>query len=205
MPYLPSKPATTTPATVPEAVEVPAEATTVDPTVPVGTIKILISQIDADRAKKLSERFKIPVESKDWITARAEKETYRVEKPIRMRIHRTCHQCEATFGGSKTCPSCQHERCSNCPRYPPKKDKKGKSSKKAEPVPGAIEVDNYYNLREQIVLTKPSKTGGQPLVRKKPMQRVRRTCHACSTMFPPGSKVCSSCAHVRCTDCPREP
>jgi len=37
------------------------------------------------------------------------------------------------------------------------------------------------------------------------MQRVRRTCHECSTLYQPGSKVCASCQHVRCADCPRDP
>jgi len=143
----------------------------------------------------------------EWVKARADKETFRIEKPIRMRIHRTCHECNATFGGNKVCASCQHERCSKCPRYPPKKDKSKAKEKKATPlpVPGAIEVDDYWGLREEMLLTKPSKTGGQPLVRKKPVQRVRRTCHECSTLFPAGNKICGSCNHVRCADCPREP
>lgn len=53
-------------------------------------------------------------------------------------------------------------------------------------------------------MTKPSKTGGQELVYKKPRQRVRRTCHDCAQLFPPGSKICQ-CGHIRCTDCPRDP
>jgi len=58
---------------------------------------------------------------------------------------------------------------------------------------------------ETCVLTIPSRTGGQPLVRKKPMQRVRRTCHECATLFPGSVKVCPKCEHIRCTDCPRDP
>jgi hypothetical protein len=207
--HLFSAPAATTPGA--GAGEQPAASTAVETTATEGPkpTKILLSQIDADRAKKLSERFKIPVDSKDWIIARSEKETYRIEKPIRMRIHRTCHECNTPFGGTKICSSCQHERCSQCSRYPAKKDKKGKAKAaekaKAGPAAGAIEADNYYGLREQILLTIPSKSGGQPLVRKKPKQRVRRTCHSCSTLFQPGSKICASCNHTRCVDCPREP
>lgn len=170
--------------------------------------KVKCSQIDADRAQKLGERFKVPIEPNAWTAARAEKETYRVEKPIRMRIHRTCHQCNTTFGGNRTCTSCQHDRCSQCPRYPPKKDKTKGKRKEIEAISGVgigIEVDTYYDLGEQIILTIPSRTGGQPLVRKKPTQRVRRTCHQCSTMFVSGNKICASCHHVRCADCPRDP
>lgn len=69
-----------------------------------------------------------------------------------------------------------------------------------------IEVDSYWGLRDVIELRKPNpRPGGQPLVRKKPMQRVRRTCHECSTMFVAGAKVCTGCGHVRCVDCPRDP
>jgi hypothetical protein len=175
--------------------------------VPEGATKVLRSQIDAERAKKLAERFALTIEP---FSARPEKETYRIEKPIRMRIHRSCHICGATFGSNKVCAQCQHARCKQCPRYPIKKEKqpedKGKAREATLPVPGAIEVDTYYGLREQLQLTKPSnKPGGQPLVRKKPMQRVRRTCHECQTLFPASVKTCSNCGHIRCTDCPRDP
>lgn len=145
-----------------------------------------------------------------------------------MRIHRVCHKCNTTFGNNKVCPSCQHTRCKTCPRYPVKKTPEQKEKKEKEAaaaaaaegkenvVPGKvgiegygiIEPDTYYGLRETILLTKPNpKTGGQPLVRKKPMQRVRRTCHECETLFAPGSKICSKegCGHIRCADCPRDP
>jgi hypothetical protein len=165
------------------------------------------SQIDGDRAKKLAERFKLTVDPHEWDTV-ADKEAYRVEKPIRMRIHRSCHRCNTTFGGNKTCPSCQHTRCAKCPRYPLKKPA---GKEKATPAAvvgtvGAIEIDTYYGLREKLELTKPNpKPGGQPLVKKKPMQRVRRTCHDCSTIFSPGAKICTNCSHIRCVDCPRDP
>jgi hypothetical protein len=109
------------------------------------------------------------------------------------------------------CSQCQHVRCKECPRHPIKKDKnpedKGKAKEATAAVPGgAIEADTYYGLKEQIQLTKPSnKPGGQLLVRKKPMQRVRRTCHLCNTLYGAGVKTCSNCGHVRCTDCPRDP
>jgi hypothetical protein len=168
---------------------------------------VLRSQIDTERARKLAERFALTVEP---FPSRPEKESYRIEKPIRMRIHRTCHVCDTTFGSNKVCAKCEHVRCKQCPRYPVKKDKKpedkGKAKEGAAAVVGGIEVDTYYGLREQLQLTKPSqKPGAQPLVRKKPMQRVRRTCHECQTLYAAGVKICSNCGHVRCTDCPRDP
>lgn len=201
-----SAPVASSPAPAP--VEAPAEPTTTTTAVGPQPIKVLRSQIDADRVRRLGERFKIHIDPKDFTPARAEKETYRVEKPIRMRIHRKCHVCNTAFGANRTCPSCQHEKCSQCPRYPPRKPRTRTERKDPEvPVKTGheIEVDNYYGIREPFVLTRPSKTGGQPLVRKTPKQRVRRTCHQCSALFPPGSKICASCDHVRCTDCPRDP
>lgn len=167
--------------------------------------RVLRSQIQADRARKLGERFAVTIEPLD---VKDDKETFRVEKPIRMRIHRSCHKCNTTFGGNKVCAKCQHTRCKSCPRYPPKKDgskEKGKAKEKVLPA-DYIEPDNTWNLKDDIVLTMPSKRpGGQPLVRKKPKQRVRRNCHECKALFGPGSKVCAGCGHTRCTECPRDP
>lgn len=152
----------------------------------------------------MGERFKVTIEPYQWPS---EKEAYRIEKPIRMRIHRQCHRCNTTFGGGKTCVSCQHSRCTKCPRYPPKKtEKEGKQKEKGAVTSQTLEVDSYYGLREVIELRKPNpRPGGQPLVRKKPMQRVRRTCHECSTMFSANAKICQGCNHIRCADCPRDP
>ncbi|KAG9228238.1 hypothetical protein BJ875DRAFT_254764 [Amylocarpus encephaloides] len=168
--------------------------------------KIVRSEIDADRARKLAERFKIQIEPQQWASKQMEKEVYRIEKPIRMRIHRQCHRCQAVFGGNKICPACEHVRCKSCPRYPPKNvEAKGKKNE-APPVADYIEPDNYRSMREPVVLTRPNpRPGCQPLIRKKPMQRVRRTCCECSTLFTPNAKICLSCNHGRCADCPRDP
>lgn len=184
-------------------------STTVNPDGP-QPVRVLRSEINAERARKLGERFKLTFDAEEWVTAAGpgKEEAWRIEKPIRMRVHRTCHKCSTTFGGNKICAGCQHNRCTKCPRYPVKKSKdREKEAASVVPVHGiTIEVDNCWNLQDDIVLTMPSKrVGGQPLVRKKPVQRVRRTCHACSAMFPPGSKICTGCSHVRCTDCPRDP
>ncbi|KAH8651634.1 hypothetical protein BGZ60DRAFT_533978 [Tricladium varicosporioides] len=212
---LSSKPAPAGPSVIKTEEPVPAPKETA-PAEPVTTTdgpqpkKIMRSEIDAERARKLGERFRIPIEPHDWASKKVDKEAYRIEKPIRMRIHRTCHRCNATFGGNKTCTSCEHVRCTKCPRYPLKKPETKAKEKVVAPVVGAnidaIEVDSYWNLRDEIVLTKPNpRPHGQPLVRKKPMQRVRRTCHECSTQFSANSKICAGCSHIRCADCPRDP
>ncbi|CAG8954813.1 hypothetical protein HYFRA_00004739 [Hymenoscyphus fraxineus] len=167
--------------------------------------KMIRSEVHAERARVLGERFRVTIEPQQYTGG--DKIVYRIEKPIRVRIHRQCHKCNTVFGGNKICSSCEHVRCKGCPRYPPLKT--GKDKEKALPAalsPSYIEPDTYWNLKEEITLTKPNpKPGCQPLVRKKPMQRVRRNCCACSALFMPNSKICPRCEHGRCTDCPRDP
>jgi len=132
----------------------------------------------------------------------------RVEKPTRTRIHCTCHVCKTTYRGNKICASCGHERCTECTRYP-MKNVRGTKDTGVEYLgssqgPGMDAIEGLKR-KHKYVLTLPSKTGGQDIVMKKPMQRVRRTCHQCESIFIPGDKICSKCSHVRCVDCPRDP
>lgn len=158
----------------------------------------------------------------------------RVEKPIRMRVRFICHSCQANYSASKVCTNCQHRRCSQCTRIPPKKRKKGKEKsdgKKAaegreKAVPpsgdaGVLSADTRDEAevlrsglkfvpkkpkqRKETALTIPSRTGGQDLVRKEPLQRIHRTCCQCQSSFVRESKECPQCNHLRCTKCPREP
>lgn len=198
-----SKPKASTTEPTPAVEEIKeATKTTAEP-----EIKIYSkAELDAERAKKLTERFKLSLEDNEWpISVTTDVQVRRVEKPIRMRVHRTCHRCGASFGANKTCVGCEHTKCTKCPRYPGKKTKT-QDVKSPEPVVAAKTEEQDLNaLKEKFVLTMPSRTGGQPLVRKKPKQRVRRTCHSCATLFMAGTKECSSCGHVRCEDCPRDP
>lgn len=45
----------------------------------------------------------------------------RVEKPVRLRVHWTCHECRSQFGMEKVCAHCGHRRCRECVRHPPKR------------------------------------------------------------------------------------
>ncbi|KAM0254526.1 hypothetical protein ACHAQJ_006686 [Trichoderma viride] len=165
-----------------------------------------------ERAKKLNERFGLEIHPMEWQSAIPSDTVLRMDKPIRMRIRRTCHRCNATFGGPKECPNCNHSRCTKCTRYPPKRSEaeiiasrerraaKIKANRENAPI-----LPDYGPVEKNVVLKRPSKTGGQDLVHKKPRQRVRRTCHECDTLFMAGSKTCEKCKHIRCTDCPRDP
>ncbi|KAE9371698.1 hypothetical protein N431DRAFT_492017 [Stipitochalara longipes BDJ] len=171
---------------------------------PDGGKKVMRSEIEAERNKKLAERFAITIEP---LSTKADKEVHRIEKPVRMRIHRICHKCNTTYGGSKVCIGCGHARCTKCPRFPVKKPEgKGKATEAAAPKGDIIEADSWFGLKEEVPLTMPNpKPNGQPLVRKAPRQRVRRTCCKCETLYATGSKTCANCEHGRCTDCPRDP
>ncbi len=182
------------------AVEVPADAT-----------KVPRLKLHEERARKLGERFGLEIQPSEWHST--EGDALRVHKPIRMRVHRACHVCNTGFGTSKECANCKHVRCKKCTRYPPRRTEAEKvasrerraalAKEQKDIAPIIVEWDLSNN--KPFVLTKPSKTGGQDLVYKKPRQRLRRTCCQCSKLFQASNRTCPGCSHLRCTDCPRDP
>lgn len=184
-------------AKVPEAVAV--EAT-----------KVPRSQLFAERAKKLGELYGLELKASEWHST--EGNALRVEKPIRMRVHRKCHLCGTSFGLGKECSKCKHPRCTQCPRVPPKRteaEKEESRKKRAaiikERAENAPIIPDWDPTPKKIVLKRPAKTGGQDLIHRKPRQRIRRTCCQCQRLFSGGTKTCDNCEHTRCTDCPRDP
>lgn len=173
-----------------------------------GVTRVLKQDLFEERARKLGEKYGLEIKKSDWYST--EGTALRVEKSIRMRVHRTCAACSATFSSAKECPSCGSTKYK---RYPPKRTEAEKIASrerraaliKANKENAPIIPDYNYDSKKDPVLTKPSKCGGQDLVHKKPRQRVRRTCHECQTLFTTGNKTCDKCSHVRCTDCPRDP
>ncbi|EFR00234.1 hypothetical protein MGYG_03237 [Nannizzia gypsea CBS 118893] len=164
------------------------------------------TSMQEERARALFAKYGLTLEPGEWITGPAtglaaanniNNQVERIEKPIRMRVRRNCHRCLATFGADKVCVKCEHTRCKKCFRYPPSKSETTSSSEpKRERVQKKI---------VNIMLTIPSRTGGQDLVRKPVRQRVRRTCHVCSTLFEGSATECLNCHHLRCKKCPRDP
>lgn len=156
------------------------------------------SALQQERARALFAKYGLTLETHEWISTPAEPiHVQRVEKPIRMRVHRSCHHCNTTFGADKICSKCEHKRCKKCPRYPKKKTPgdKGKEKEKDRPVPP----------KKKKLLTITTKSGGE-LAYQPAKQRVRRSCHKCEAQFvPPTATVCEQCQHVRCVRCPRDP
>ena len=171
-----------------------------------GVQRVNKAKLLEERAKKLSSRFGLHIRTWEWRMAGPEETVLRVDKPICMRARWTCHRCKSSFVSLLTCPNCDHARCTKCPRFPPGHQ----SDDRKDPI-NFPEVDEGlaipdYNWQDAgILLTRPSRTGGQDLILKKPRQRVRRSCHECHTTFAYMSNMCEKCSHLRCTDCPREP
>lgn len=155
----------------------------------------------AERAQALFKKHGLDVKPSD-LPLSTIPASERVQKDIRMRVHRSCHKCDTAYGPDKTCQQCGHRRCKNCPRHPLKKSKdKGKEKLTAKPGP-----PGYKKRRGDIMygITIPGRRGGQDLVHKPARQRVHRICHRCDTDFA-REKVCASCKHQRCKKCPRNP
>ncbi|KAI9795570.1 MAG: hypothetical protein M1833_006970 [Piccolia ochrophora] len=164
------------------------------------------SAVQQERARALFEKYGFTLEPSEWALPSRE-QVERVEKPIRMRVHRQCHRCQTTFGVDKVCAQCTHKRCKKCPRYPVKKPKQALDKGKSAGTMGTITEAGKPKVRGKgkLELTMPPKTGGQDRVRKEIKQRITRTCHKCEKQFDRGEKLCTSCNHNRCTLCPREP
>ncbi|KAF4123778.1 hypothetical protein GMORB2_5494 [Geosmithia morbida] len=179
-----------------------------------GVSRLSKAELFEERAKKLGERFGLEIKASEWQDTRPGETVLRVDKPIRMRVRRTCHVCNASFASAKECPNCAHVRCTKCARYPPKRSEAEviasrerraaiiKANRENAPI---VPDHSPQTAANRIVLTRPGKNGGQDLVYKKPRQRVRRTCHECEAVFASNSKICAKCNHRRCTDCPRNP
>jgi hypothetical protein len=167
------------------------------------------SNTQQEKARALFAKYGLTLEPDEWVSKpRHDWNPERVEKPIRMRVRRNCHRCQTTFGADKICSNCQHQRCKKCPRYPVAKTPGEKEAKaKAKAAAAAKEALGRKGTRSSTIppLTIPSRTGGQDLVRKQVMQRVRRHCHLCQSLFVGESKECGVCHHIRCKKCPRDP
>ncbi|QUC20691.1 uncharacterized protein UV8b_04932 [Ustilaginoidea virens] len=186
-----------------------ADANQNDPPTESAVSKLGIFQ---QRAKRLGEKYGLVIEPSDSLRLTPNETAHRVDKPIRMRIRRTCHQCNTTFSARRECSKCRHVRCDKCPQFPPRKAEPDRLAGLEEPEPAvkasredpSVAADVCWR-HQRVQRKRASKTGGQDLVHRRPRQRVRRMCHECETLFGSGSKNCAFCGHVRCTDCPRDP
>ncbi|KAL3473013.1 hypothetical protein BJX99DRAFT_202718 [Aspergillus californicus] len=189
------------PATQPKQSTPPSE-TPAEP-----TVLFNWGAVQEEKARALFAKYGLTLEPGEWKAA-SDVPVQRVTKTIRMRVRRTCHRCQTTFGPDKVCVNCQHARCKKCPRHPPAKptDTKDRTETALQTILAQKSALPVQPKPSASKLTIPSRTGGQDLIRKPVRQRVRRTCHRCNTVFPtPTTTECTSCRHIRCKICPRDP
>jgi len=142
------------------------------------------SKIQEEKARALFVKYNMVLEPGEW-TPPFRGDVVRVEKKIRMRVHRTCHRCQTTFGVDRVCNNCNHRRCKKCPRYPSSKPKGGKG--KGATAGAIVADDNKDENSEQASA-----------------QRVRKKCHKCQAPFPTDAVMCLTCKHIQCPHCPRD-
>jgi hypothetical protein len=205
-------PALSAPTPTPVPVLVPAPTTAQEPIAPQPVVMTDYSTTPNEKTRKLFAKYGLTLDQGAHQSP-TDLKLARVTKPIRMRVRRTCHRCETTFGADKVCINCSHTRCTKCPRSPPDRPndkpqvRKPKISEISANQPRALQVTPHikYTGNAASPLAMTSRTGGQDLVKKTVRQRTRRKCHLCTTQFVSGSKKCESCSHVRCKACPRDP
>ena len=153
-----------------------------------------------EKARALFAKYGLTLEPGEWIVPTTVG-VPRVEKQVRMRIHRTCHRCQTTFGADRICSLCHHTRCKKCPQFPGSKSKVSKG--KGATVAGVAAEEGLD--KKHGALTMVHRPTGKEMTRRAPTQRVRRTCHQCETLFQGKATQCENCKHLRCPKCPRDP
>ncbi|KAJ5782890.1 hypothetical protein N7457_004664 [Penicillium paradoxum] len=195
------------PATATPKAKAPAPAQ--EPSIPQPVMIADYSTTQHEKARTLFAKYGLALNQAD-LKPHSDLQLIRVTKPIRMRVHRTCHRCETTFGAEKLCINCQHTRCTKCPRHPLAKIESSRKPKLPEPsIPQSHSLfkEQHLGLGRKLdqPLKIPSPPSGQNYVQKPMRQRVHRYCHFCTMAFAPGSNECSDCNHTRCKICPRDP
>lgn len=125
--------------------------------------------IQEEKARALFAKYGLTLELGEW-SVPATEGVPRVEKQVRMRIHRTCHRCQTTFGADRVCSHCQHTRCKKCPQFP---GGKSKSSKAKGLAVGGVAADDGLGKKPD-TLTMAHRATGKEMTTRAPTQRVRR-------------------------------
>jgi hypothetical protein len=77
--------------------------------------------ISEDKARLLFEKYGLRYPAAKRPQQDPPNKIRRVEKPVRIRLHWSCHHCKTGFGHDKVCTSCGHGRCGDCTRSPPQR------------------------------------------------------------------------------------
>ena len=77
--------------------------------------------ISEEKAKVLFEKYGLRYPAAKRPQQEPPNKIRRVEKPVRIRLHWSCHHCKTAFAHEKVCNSCGHGRCGDCSRSPPQR------------------------------------------------------------------------------------
>ena len=156
--------------------------------------------MQVEKARALFAKYNLTLEEGEWI-APFKGDAARVEKKVRMRIHRHCHRCQNPFGVERVCSNCNHNRCKKCPRTPISSKKDGPA--RVSITTGSIVVDDAYKSLMSIdVMAMPYRRTTKELISP---ASYKRTCHKCQRVFSGNAPQCGNCGHSRCVLCPRDP
>ena len=115
----PSQPAAQNPVKSSSTPPIPSDTT---PNQPTTTNRIAFrTTVDKEKVQALFAKYGLEFDGDTVLVSALDKPGHRVQKPIRMRVRRECHQCHSTFSRSLSCTKCDHRYCRECKRYPPKK------------------------------------------------------------------------------------
>lgn len=154
-----------------------------------------------EKARALFAKYGLTLEPGEW-TVPTTVGVPRVEKQVRMRIHRICHRCQTTFGADRLCSRCHHTRCKKCPRVPGPGSKIKASKGKGIAVGAVVTDDGLEKKADPLTMLH---SASEKEMTMNIQSRVRWKCEKCQTLFKDTEKICSNCGHEKCDECPREP
>lgn len=126
-------------------------------------IATLPTGFSAERVRAVFDKYNIKYNEPTASTT----ERKRVERPIRIRIHWTCHECQTSFGRLKTCTKCGHRRCEECPRSPAKRVKQIlEGTSQLKEIEQQIEAPPSTDINEAVISPTSAKKLDTPTVEK---------------------------------------
>lgn len=110
-----------------------------------------------EKARAIFKKYDFEFDDEEWKASepRPKAPRERVQKQIRMRVKYTCHNCKTVFGHQRICANCQHKRCAECTRYPPKK-KKDKAKAAEDPATTSKDTTTGTEVKPETTPAEPS-------------------------------------------------
>lgn len=114
--------------------------------------------ISEDKARLLFEKYGLRYPAAKRPQQEPPNKIRRVEKPVRIRLHWSCHHCNTAFAQAKVCSSCGHGRCGDCTRAPPQRVLRILEKTKREKETAEILARSATASPEQDAVSSPTRT-----------------------------------------------